>query len=99
MTTAAPANQTNKAPVAKHTVLGSPFSPITVSVTRAAELVGLGKSTVWKLIAGNKVGKINTQRVAPPSSSERDRIRAARLSGADTDRVSQGAPASSSRHF
>jgi excisionase family DNA binding protein len=54
--TADPANQTNKAPAVKRTVLGSPpFSPLTVSVARAAELVGLGKSTVWKLIADGEL--------------------------------------------
>jgi excisionase family DNA binding protein len=53
--TADPANQANKAPAVKRTVLGSPFSPLTVSVARAAELVGLGKSTVWKLIADGEL--------------------------------------------
>jgi excisionase family DNA binding protein len=55
---------TAPAPVApiQCTVLPSPFVPLTVSVVRAAELVGLGKSTMWKLIAGGeletvKIGK------------------------------------------
>jgi excisionase family DNA binding protein len=39
-------------------VPSSPFPPLTVSVARAAELVGLGKSTVWKLIADGELESV-----------------------------------------
>jgi excisionase family DNA binding protein len=47
-------------PPVQRAVLSSPFVPLTVSVARAAELVGLGKSTVWKLIAD---GELETVKV------------------------------------
>ena len=43
----------------QHAVLSSPFAPLTVPVKRAAELVGLGKSTVWKLIASGELETVS----------------------------------------